>query len=275
MVGESAEHSAEREHSGDDDRADHRDDLRPGVDPPPEPAEHVDPSGPGSDQKEEVEGLFRIGEGEAEKAPEDQRDHGGDPSDAHEFPLAGVRSDEATVEVVHDVAGAEVELGAHRTHERREQRRGDEAEQASGQKAQHRGIGEVLADLVGRDARELRSHGRCVGEYDQRGERDEDPRPRPKCIMRDVEEQCGADRVLLVSGREHALRDVTAAAGLRSGVVRRPPLHGQGHEHDRNPDRRITEVREDRRLRLDGGVREEAREPADLFAAEEYDGRPN
>ena len=50
--------------------------------------------------------------------------------------------------------------------------------------------------------------------------------------MGDVEEEGGAESVLLGPRREHPLGDVAAAAGLGAGVPDGPPLHGHGHHED-------------------------------------------
>ena len=78
--------------------------------------------------------------------------------------------------------------------------------------------------------------------HEDRRERDEDPRPRAQHVVRDVEEQDRAERIALGLRRQHALRDVAAAAGFRAGIPHRPPLHG--NRHDEHRDRDVPVVRE-------------------------------
>ena len=73
-------------------------------------------------------------------------------------------------------------------------------------------------------------------------ERHENPRPRPQHVVRDVEEEHRAERILFRLRRQHPLRDVTAAAGLGSRIPDRPPLHG--HRHDEHGHRHIPVVGE-------------------------------
>ena len=77
---------------------------------------------------------------------------------------------------------------------------------------------------------------------DDRAEADEDPRPRAAARSARVEEEHGAERVPLRFRREHALRDVAAAAGLGAGIPHRPPLHRD--RHDEHRDRDVPVVRE-------------------------------
>ena len=76
-----------------------------------------------------------------------------------------------------------------------------------------------------------------VGELrvdDRRRERDDDPRPRTQRVVHDVEQQRADDGVLLGLRREHALRDVAAAARLGARIPHRPPLDGERNdEHGR------------------------------------------
>ncbi len=65
---------------------------------------------------------------------------------------------------------------------------------------------------------------------------DEDPRPRAQHVVRDVEEQDGAERVLLRLRRQHPLGDVAAAARLGPGIPDGPPLHRHGHDEHRHRD---------------------------------------
>ena len=85
----------------------------------------------------------------------------------------------------------------------------------------------------------------------------------PQRVVHRVEEERSGQRVLLAARREHALRDVAAAARLRARIPDRPPLDRERDDEDRQ--RR----RASRRNRAAGpGVFgsvlcEESREPAD------------
>ncbi len=70
------------------------------------------------------------------------------------------------------------------------------------------------------------------------GQRRQDPRPRAQRVVRDVEPQHGKQSMPLIARAENPLRDVTAAARLRSRIPERPPLHSQMHqkrEHRQRP----------------------------------------
>src|SRR6266404_2840284 len=66
------------------------------------------------------------------------------------------------------------------------------------------------------------------------------PRPGTHGVVRDVEPQHGEQSVPLIFSAENSLRDVTASAGLRSGIPECPPLHAQMHhkcQHRQSPKR--------------------------------------
>src|SRR5271170_880154 len=53
------------------------------------------------------------------------------------------------------------------------------------------------------------------------------PGPWPQSVMRDVEPERRAQRVLLILGAEHALRHISASTWFGSGIPCQPPLHAQ------------------------------------------------
>ena len=113
--------------------------------------------------------------------------------------------------------------------------------------------------LVG-DSRERLSHRLKVGKHYERRKCDNQPRPCAKRIVQKVEEDRRACRVALVLRREHPLRDKSAAARLRAGIPRRPPLHRKRknhHRHHRGTPAGVRSRRDKRQPRLDRRVREE------------------
>ena len=81
--------------------------------------------------------------------------------------------------------------------------------------------------------------------------------------MGGVEQQRAGDRILLGPRRQHALRDVAAAARLGARVPHGPPLHRERddeHCEQRRPVRRVGQQAQ--RLRID--FTEQPVEPADL-----------
>src|SRR5215813_10664418 len=69
-------------------------------------------------------------------------------------------------------------------------------------------------------------------------EADKYPWPGTQRVMRNVEPQHGEQSLLLVFGAKDALSDVSAAAGLSSGIPERPPLQSEKdkqRDHGKSP----------------------------------------
>ena len=80
---------------------------------------------------------------------------------------------------------------------------------------------------------------------DHRGQGGQDPRPRTQCVVRDVEPQHGEQAVPLIACAEDPLRDVTPAAGFRSGIPESPPLQPE-IDHKRQDRQRPERLRRQR-----------------------------
>src|SRR5580704_13279832 len=65
-------------------------------------------------------------------------------------------------------------------------------------------------------------------------ERGENPGPGTQRVVRYVEPQHRKQSLALVARAENPLRDVTAAAGLRSWIPEGPPLHAEVHAKSDN-----------------------------------------
>jgi len=91
---------------------------------------------------------------------------------------------------------------------------------------------------------------RLLGQRHQRDQGHQQPRPRAHRVVHEIEEQRRADGVFLVLGRQHALRDVAAAARLRARIPDVPPLHRQRQHQHRHQQRRVTalDTREETQL---------------------------
>ena len=117
----------------------------------------------------------------------------------------------APVEIVDQIAGAPIELRGDGGHVGRSERRDHQASQ------RRRQIGDHHAHISGFRFFEARKKN-------QRSQRHQNPRPRPDGVVRDVEPERRQQRMPLVFGAEHALRDVASAAGLGSGIPGGPPV---------------------------------------------------
>ena len=82
--------------------------------------------------------------------------------------------------------------------------------------------------------------------------------------MDEIEEERAADGVPLALRGHDALDDIAAAARLGALLPDRPPLHGERDDEEREDGVRIGEVREDRKLPLERGMRREPGKAADL-----------
>ena len=88
------------------------------------------------------------------------------------------------------------------------------------------GIGDVVSEQTRVEVRERALDVGQLGIDEDGTEGDENPRPRPQHVVRDIEEEHRAERILLRLRRQHALRDVAAAARLRARDTR-PPTTGR------------------------------------------------
>ena len=176
--------------------------------------------------------------------PDEQKNRidGRDAAGAHVVALVGVGPQEAAVEVVHEVRRAPVEVREDRRRVRGDEAADHQADEADRQELQHRRDTRCRGRAGADRGPETPSGCRQLRVDEDRAERHEDPGPRPQHVVRDVEEEHGAERVLLRLRREHALRDVAAAARLRARIPDRPPLHRD--RHDEHGDRDVPVVRE-------------------------------
>ncbi len=158
------------------------------------------------------------------------------PSCQHVVLLVGVGLDEPAVEVVHEVRRAPVEVRQDRGGVGGDEAADHQADEADGQELQHRGIRDVVAEQPRVERRERLLDVGQLRIHEDRAERDEDPRPRAQHVVRDVEEEHRGERIPLGLGRQHALRDVAAAARLGARVPDGPPLHGNRHDEHRDGD---------------------------------------
>src|SRR5512140_662675 len=229
---EDAELAQDEDQQREDERRDHGVDFAPGVDPPPEPADEIKEARSGPDLEDDVERVFGRIEDKDHRAGGEEQDDRGQPAD-EDVVLFGRRLvDEAAVEVVNEVGRAPVEVGQIGRGVGRDEAADHQADEADGQELEHGRVGDVVADEARVEIGEGLLDVRKLGEDDDRGQPDEDPGPRPEDVVGDVEEEDGAERVLLGLRGQHALGDVAAAAGLGPRVPDRPPLDGQGHDED-------------------------------------------
>ena len=163
--------------------------------------------------------------------------------------------DEPLVKVVDEIAGAPVELCPDGRHVRRRHPGHHEAAPRRRQQVDEGvHVPRLLVDQV-----RVEQHRRQSGD---------DPRPRAKRVVRDLEEERRQDAVSLRLRAEDALCDVPATPRLGAGIPGRPPLH---REEDRQREERHpgignqpAAVRRDRqrqhrdRRRLAAEVRREA-----------------
>ena len=170
--------------------------------------------------------------------------------------LGRVLLQEAAVDVVDEVARPPVQVRADRRHVGRREAGEEEPLPARREEVDHRldvGCLDVLlpGDL---DAARVEEDGAEAGD---------DPGPGAQGVVTDVEEERREDPVPLALRREDPLRDVPAAARLRSRVPRRPPLDGEeGEEGDRrhpggaggrdDGERRVERAEMGREARLQG-----------------------
>lgn len=265
----------EGEVGGQDEGDEHGDDFGHGIHAPPEPAEDVDGSGAGTEEDDVVEGLSCAGEEESGEATEDEGEHAGEAAGPDEFFFARFGFEEAAVEVVDEIGGAEIDLGGHGGHVGGDERGGDDAHEARREEGEHRGVGGVICDQVGVGIWEGFLDGIDAWEDEDGGEGDEDPRPGAEGVVGDIEEKGGSHGVAFVLGGEHALGDVAAASGLGAGEVGGPPLDGEGDEKDGEPDCGVIEVREDGHFCDDPFIGEEGAHASDALVVHEVDGGPN
>src|SRR5277367_2957566 len=119
--------------------------------------------------------------------------------------------EESTVEIIHQIGSAPIELGAHRGHKGSEECGDHHPAQSGWQKVAH--DHDVALFRLGRkDCTGMQATVRGIDRYGyQRGE---NPGPRTKRIMRDVEPQRRRKRIFFVFSAEHSLRYISAAAGF-------------------------------------------------------------
>ena len=79
----------------------------------------------------------------------------------------------------------------------------------------------------------------------------------------------------LILGREHALGDVAAPAGLGARIVARPPLNRQRNQQHGDPGIGVRQIGKQGKLGHDSGVREQAIQSANLRQFEDPPRRPH
>ena len=163
-----------------------------------------------------------------------------------ELALRRARANETLIEIVDEIRRAPVKMRLDRRAISRENARDHEAGKARRQEDEHRGIGDVVADQPRRDGRKAQLDVVQRRIDDRRSKRDDDPRPRPQRVVHHLKSKGAKERVGLGARREHALRDVAAAARLRAGIPYRPPQDRD--RNDENAERRvpIVKVRQNR-----------------------------
>ena len=239
--------------------------LAPRVYAPPVPAQDEDEPQPGGGGQQQAprlgDGVQEEGDDEAQQGHPERED----PRDAHVVGLVRVGPHEAPPEVVDEVRDAPVQLRGHRAHERRQEGRKEEPEQAGRQHVLHH------QDEPGARLVEVRVQHQC-------GQRHDDPGPGAQAEVGNRVPERGEEGVRLVLRAHHALRDVTAAARLGPWIPAGPPLHpgvrrkGQRRERKgRRPLRRPA----DRGQQVERLVRKllaKARHPANLRHVEHEHG---
>ena len=187
--------AALREHEqrdGHRQRARHRDDLAPRIHAPPEPSHEVQQSGARADLQNDVERVLRRVHQIHGARRRDEEPDRHEPSDAHVVTLVGVAPHEPAVEVVHEIRRAPVEVREDRRRIGRDEAADHQSDEAGRQELQHRRIRDVVAEQRRIEMRKRRLDVREFRIHDDRAERDQNPRPRPQHVVRDVEEEHGA-----------------------------------------------------------------------------------
>src|SRR5205807_7989427 len=142
--------------------------------------------------------------------------------------------EEAAIEIVDEVRGAPIELGADSGHEGGE-KGGDHEAAESGRKKIAKDHDVALLVICGEGFAGCEA---AVRRIERKGdESSDDPWPGAQSVVRDVEPESCAEGIFFVFGGENSLRDVAAAAGLRTGIPTAPPLdaeeEGEGDERNR------------------------------------------
>ena len=171
----------------------HGGDFRPGIDAPPEPAKHEDEAGPGAESEEELPGGgdgcsvgLHVGGGAGGKEGDED---GGEAGGVDVVALGRVLDEETLVEIVDEVGGAEVEMGADGGHIGCGKAGEHEASEAGGEVVDHDPDVCAFVSALG---------GAGVGEEDEGDEGGGDPRPGAEGVMGDVEPEGCADAVFFV-----------------------------------------------------------------------------
>ena len=139
--------------------------------------------------------------------------------------LLGLPSvDEAAVEIVHQVRRAPVEMRQDGGRIGGDQSAHHQADPAGGQEFEHRRKGDVVADQVRIEMRESLLDVGQLRIDDERSEADQNPRPRAQHVMRQVEEQRAAQRVLLGSWTPACAARCSCRRRARRRDTRRPTI---------------------------------------------------
>jgi len=120
------------------------------------------------------------------------------------------------------------------------------------------------------DVREGSTNRLKIRKHHDRRERDEYPRPRPDCVVRDLEQQHGADGVALITSRKHPLRNVTTATRFRTRVPDAPPLDGERNNKDGQGHLHVGEIRDEAELCYDVGVGKQVLQSVHLRQTERH-----
>src|SRR5262245_25360564 len=152
------------------------------------------------------------------------------------MPLFGVFVNKPPVEVMDDIRSSPVEVGQNGGGVRGYKAANHQADKSDRQEFEHRRIGDIVAEQLRIEVRKRRLNIRQLWIDDDLTEPDQYPGPRAQHVMGDVKKQYGAQRIFLRFRGEHALRDVTSAAGLSARIPDGPPLNRYWYNEDRHRD---------------------------------------
>src|SRR5256885_8638162 len=218
------------ENEGKNGGADGGDDFAPGVDAPPIPAKDEHCAGAGTDAEDD--GPSRGDRNELARNPSASKDEydGKKFADVDVMLFGAGFDEEAAIEIVDEVRGAPIELGADSGHEGGE-KGGDHEAAESGRKKIAKDHDVALLVICGEGFAGCEA---AVRRIERKGdESSDDPWPGAQSVVRDVEPESCAERIFFVFGGKNSLRDVAAASGFRAGIPTAPPLDAE-EEDERN-----------------------------------------
>ena len=175
---------------GDGSGTDGGDDFTPCIDAPPIPTKNKDGSCTGTDTQHDLPTFRNRSELTGDVASREDKHDGEDFAHVHVVPFGGGTNQESAIEIVDKIRCAPIELRANGRHEGGEEGRDHQAAQRGGKKiAQHHDV--PLLRIGGEIGAWLHA---AVGRVEREGDKcRNDPRPRPECVMGDVEPDGGAE----------------------------------------------------------------------------------